>query len=110
ISERPLPVQQRRTDVPDDLARSVMMLLEKDPSNRFPSASALVAALDTGTLPSRVTREAERGADVPIRVSGGNTRGSGHALGPAADTAYPLESEDLYSPTVDERARWEAPL
>ena len=36
ISERPTPVQQRRADMPEDLARSVMLLLEKDPANRFP--------------------------------------------------------------------------
>ena len=52
ISERPIPVEQRRTDVPQDLARSVMMLLEKDPANRFPTASALVAALDSGVAPA----------------------------------------------------------
>ena len=52
ISERPIPVEQRRGDVPQDLARSVMMLLEKDPANRFPSASALVTALDTREAPA----------------------------------------------------------
>ncbi len=51
ISERPIPVEQRRSDVPTDLARSVMMLLEKDPANRFPNASALVAALDAREAP-----------------------------------------------------------
>jgi len=51
ISERPIPVEQRRSDVPTDLARSVMMLLEKEPANRFPSAAALVAALDTREAP-----------------------------------------------------------
>ena len=51
ISERPIPVEQRRTDVPQDLARAVMVLLEKEPGNRFPSASALVTALDTGVVP-----------------------------------------------------------
>jgi serine/threonine-protein kinase len=51
ISERPIPVDQRRSDVPPDLARSVMMLLEKEPANRFPTASALVAALDTREAP-----------------------------------------------------------
>src|SRR3954452_11779841 len=50
ISERPIPVQQRRADMPDDLARSVMLLLEKDPANRFASAAALVSALDTGSV------------------------------------------------------------
>src|SRR5207244_7145220 len=48
ISERPTPVEQRRADVPQDLARVIMLLLEKDPANRFPSASADVAALDSG--------------------------------------------------------------
>src|SRR3954470_414165 len=56
ITERPIPVQQRRADMPDDLARSVMLLLEKDPANRFPSASALVAALDTGNVPMPTAR------------------------------------------------------
>src|SRR5256885_11481852 len=51
ISERPIPVEQRRGDVPQDLARVIMILLEKDPANRFPSASAVVAALDTGRIP-----------------------------------------------------------
>jgi len=52
ISERPVPVEQRRADVPTDLGRSIMMLLEKDPSNRFPNATALVAALDTRSAPA----------------------------------------------------------
>jgi eukaryotic-like serine/threonine-protein kinase len=51
ISERPTPVTQRRSDVPVDLSRAVMMCLEKDPAMRFPSASALVTALDTGQIP-----------------------------------------------------------
>src|SRR5215217_230844 len=51
ISERPIPVEQRRGDVPQDLARIIMILLEKDPANRFSTASALVAALDTREAP-----------------------------------------------------------
>ncbi len=46
VTERPVPVRRRRADVPDDLERIVMRLLEKDPANRFPSGQALVAALD----------------------------------------------------------------
>src|SRR5213082_3849766 len=34
ISERPIPVEQWRSDVPQDLARTVMTLLEKEPANR----------------------------------------------------------------------------
>src|SRR5688572_720280 len=51
ISERPTPVSQRRSDIPMDLSRAVMMCLEKDPAMRFPSAGSLVSALDTGHIP-----------------------------------------------------------
>ncbi len=51
ISENPTPVNQRRPDVPADLGRAVMMMLEKDPDNRFPSAAALATALETGDVP-----------------------------------------------------------
>src|SRR5262245_3395024 len=63
ISERPTPVSQRRSDVPQGLARAVMMCLEKDPASRFPSAAAMVTALDTGHVPERAPSEA--GALVP---------------------------------------------
>src|SRR5689334_23180227 len=56
ISERPTPIDQRRADLPPDLARAVMLLLEKDPNDRFPSASALVAALDSGQIPDGMGR------------------------------------------------------
>jgi serine/threonine-protein kinase len=67
ISERPIPVDQRRADVPQDLARTVMMLLEKEPANRFPSASALVTALDSGVVPT------PRSSGTRSRVDEGNT-------------------------------------
>ena len=51
ISERPTPVDVHRPDAPPDLARAVMMLLEKEPANRFPTADALVVALDTRDVP-----------------------------------------------------------
>lgn len=46
LSERPAAVEQRRADVPRDLARVVMTLLEKDPSARFSSAATMVKVLD----------------------------------------------------------------
>lgn len=52
LSERPTPVEERRRGVPADLARAVMLCLEKDPSNRFPSAAALATALETGDVPA----------------------------------------------------------
>ena len=82
ISERPIPVEQRRSDVPPDLARSVMMLLEKDPSNRFPSASALVAALDSRQSPPARTS----GASAPQSAGQGPSR----SADPSADFAREL--------------------
>jgi serine/threonine-protein kinase len=53
LSERPVPVEHRRIDLPVDLSRIIMMLLEKDPANRFPDAQSLVVALSGGEIPSR---------------------------------------------------------
>ena len=139
ISERPIPVDQRRSDVPPDLARSVMMLLEKEPANRFPTASALVAALDTREAPpprtSNASRtSAERGApdragdpgaefarrlerDITARASGyadaysSGFGGSSSARPPYA--AMPFAAERPPSaengPSADEMRRWENP-
>ena len=107
ISERPIPVEQRRGDVPQDLSRIIMMLLEKDPANRFPSASAVVAALDTGRVP-QIDR-------APTPVPPESDPAMLAARRPS--NAYPAaRTEDVYgvdSPTPDEwrrlEARWEAP-
>ncbi len=45
LSEKPVPVEQRRPDVPRDLADAVMRLLEKNPDDRFATAGELEAAL-----------------------------------------------------------------
>jgi eukaryotic-like serine/threonine-protein kinase len=100
ISERPIPIEQRRADVPPELGRAIMLLLEKDPANRFPSASAVVSALDTGTMPNlgRATSEARTELDkLPARRNA---------------TPYPgVRTEDLYAatgPTPEEWRRWNA--
>jgi eukaryotic-like serine/threonine-protein kinase len=108
ISERPTPVQQRRADMPDDLARAVMLLLEKDPANRFPSASALVAALDTGNVPqlnrtSSSTGRADAYGSSPDTEPQSN-RGSRDAL-----YAPQYADMELYAPTTEDLARWESP-
>jgi DNA-binding MarR family transcriptional regulator len=46
VTEPPVPVRQRRGDVPEDLERIVMRLLAKSPADRFADGAALVAALD----------------------------------------------------------------
>jgi serine/threonine-protein kinase len=53
LSERPPAVEQRRADVPRDLARVVMTLLEKDPAARFSSAAMMVKVLDGTALAAR---------------------------------------------------------
>jgi serine/threonine protein kinase len=72
ISERPTPVDVHRPDAPQDLARAVMMLLEKEPANRFPTADALVTALDTGDVPDLPSSSL---AYEPNRFAGMSTAG-----------------------------------
>ena len=42
LSERPVPIDERRIDCPGDLARAVMLCLEKRPEDRFASAKAIL--------------------------------------------------------------------
>ncbi|MEP6509749.1 MAG: hypothetical protein ABJC63_16090, partial [Gemmatimonadales bacterium] len=63
LSERPVPVDERRLDLPPDLARVIMILLEKDPANRFPDATSVVTALSSGVMPT--LRTAQAPASVP---------------------------------------------
>jgi serine/threonine-protein kinase len=113
ISERPLPIQQRRADMPEDLARAVMLLLEKDPANRFPSASALVAALDTGNIPSIAPRTSGAAAPSDFAASDGYGATSSRAQSnrTSGDAGYApahFADAEIFSPTVEDMARWEA--
>jgi eukaryotic-like serine/threonine-protein kinase len=104
ISERPTPLEQRRADVPQDLARVIMMLLEKDPASRFPSASSVVTALDTGSVPS-FSRPSMPAQQLDQSVETTPRRSSGAA--PYAG----VTGEDLYvseAPTPEEWRRWNA--
>jgi len=92
LSERPVPVEQRASGIPSDLARAVMLCLEKNPDDRFPSAQAFVTALDSGIVPN---------LPVPRMMPA-----------PAAPSGYPTAANDpigSYVPTAEDRARWEAP-
>jgi serine/threonine-protein kinase len=80
LSEAPIPVDHRAPGTPDDLARAVMLLLEKDPANRFPSAAAFETALDERTIPADLAALAVRrppagaptpGAPVPPLAANG---------------------------------------
>jgi hypothetical protein len=104
ISELPTPLEQRRSDVPPDLARIIMTLLEKEPANRFPSASAVVVALDTGKMPPRPA-SATPPATAPKPVAtglGAQTWQSATGLD-GATSAYAV-----MGPTPEEWRRWNA--
>jgi serine/threonine protein kinase len=99
LSERPVPVDQRASNIPPDLARAVMLCLEKNPDDRFPSAQAFVTALDSGVVPNLPP---ERPTGTPTaQQSQGYTS---PAYSPAVND--PIGS---YVPTNEDRARWEAP-
>jgi eukaryotic-like serine/threonine-protein kinase len=90
LSERPMPIDQRAA-VPPDLARAVMLCLEKNPDDRFPNARAFVQALETGKMP-----------DLPVR--------QGNAYPQAAPSWQPVTlASGEGEPTADEIARFHAP-
>ena len=90
LSERPVPIDQR-ANVPPDLARAVMLCLEKRPEDRFPDARAFVQALDTGQMPN-----------LPARA--------GAAYPQAAPSWTPAAQQyEPEGPTKEEVARWYAP-
>ncbi|HEY4215938.1 MAG TPA: hypothetical protein VGM67_02310, partial [Gemmatimonadaceae bacterium] len=91
----------RRADVPPDLARIIMTLLEKDPANRFPSAQSVVIACDSGKMPT------------PQRTSAANvTPPTGGALAArGASTFVNGQGGEAYTPmgpTPEEYRRWNA--
>ncbi len=87
LSERPVPIDQR-ANVPPDLARAVMLCLEKNPDDRFPNARAFVQALETGMVPS-----------LPVRA------GTAYPSVGQQWSPLPVESD---GPTSAELARWYA--
>jgi cation transport regulator ChaB len=67
LTERPVPLRERRPDVPADLSAVVMRLLEKNPDDRFPDAAAVIRALD-GEAFTSVPAPAPAQASVPASV------------------------------------------
>ncbi len=111
ISERPIPVEQRRSDVPTDLARAVMMLLEKEPRNRFPSASALVAALDSRDMPAVRNAEPRAVAPEAPRPNPGYAPAMNRGFDQPANQYLPAPLAGMPRPMVaspGDLQRWEA--
>jgi serine/threonine-protein kinase len=91
LSEVPTPVSERVAGVPDDLARAVMLMLEKDPESRFPNAEALVTALEQRAIPAELDHAPTRRAT---------------AAAPAAAPPPPYLPA-ISEPTPDEMQRWD---
>lgn len=91
LSERPTPIDERRRGVPDDLNRAVMLCLEKDPDNRFPSAGALATALESGNVPA--LPEAPPPAAQPLQRL----------------ASRPTPRDGVAVPTSEELSRWREP-
>ena len=100
ISERPTPIEERCTNLPSDLGRAIMMCLEKEPANRFPTAEALAVALETGEVPDAPVRDEDEEPQQALPVRGGR----------AARRTQGGRSQGLASSAdADEIARWDAP-
>ncbi|MEX2181490.1 MAG: serine/threonine-protein kinase [Gemmatimonadaceae bacterium] len=89
LSERPVPIDQR-ANVPPDLARAVMLCLEKNPEDRFRNAREFVQALETGIVPS-----------LPVRA--------GTAYPQSTPSWTPVAPMDPDAPTPAELVRWMDP-
>lgn len=70
LAEMPVPVEQRRHDVPPDLSRIVMRLLEKAPEQRFQSASDMVQAMKTRVVPDTPLPVGSTGTPSPVQFTG----------------------------------------
>lgn len=82
LSETPVPVEERRPDVPPMLAAMVMRLLEKDPAHRFQGAAELAQALRSGIVPAAALRGGAAAGTAGNGTAAGATR---PAPGPRAE-------------------------
>jgi len=107
LSEKPIPVDERWPDLPQDLSRAVMMCLEKDPADRFPNAAAFALALEGGSMPTLATRASAAASTAGSRAS---TR-EREITEPLRDR-YTPPSLSPYAPTEpsnEEISRWQNP-
>jgi Serine/threonine protein kinase len=108
LSERPIPVDQRWPDLPQDLSRAVMMCLEKDPADRFPNAAAFAVALDGGSMPTLATR-----ASAAAPTAGTRAREREREITEPLRDRYTPPTQAPYSPSqpsAEELSKWNAPM
>ncbi len=125
LSEKPVPVDERWPDLPPDLSRAVMICLEKDPADRFPSAAAFAVALaGGGAMPTLATRatpapqpsENRRGStDDIVNAARGRWESPDYAreLTDSIRDRYTPPAQGSYTPsqpTAEELSKWNAPM
>ena len=105
LSEKPLPIVERRPDTPPDLAGIVMRLLEKEPAARFATADELAAALD-----GRISSGYRASSRMPAPLMGQASQPSWVFDGSQPPAHLPGGGGASYAAaTSDEVARWYAP-
>jgi len=104
LSEQPMPLEHKRADIPTDLARVIMVLLEKDPANRFPDAQSVVVALSSGVMPTLRTAQ----APAPLGLAGRPGIGAGTMQHGTSTTRSGQTYRGPLVPTPDELDRWNA--
>jgi len=107
LSEKPIPVDERWPDLPQDLSRAVMMCLEKDPADRFPNAAAFALALDGGSMPTLATRASSAASTAGARASARERE----ITEPLRDRYTPptLSPYAPTEPSSEEISRWQNP-
>jgi len=110
LSERPVPVDERWPDLPPDLSRAVMMCLEKDPNDRFPSAAAFSAALNGGSMPTLATRATTAPTSPQPRRDVEVTSSLRDRYTPATQTPYTPSGTPYSQPSAEELSKWNAPM
>jgi len=108
LSEKPIPVDERWPDLPQDLSRAVMMCLEKDPADRFPNAAAFAVALDGGSMPTLATR-----ASAPASTAGTRANTREREITEPLRDRYTPPTQSPYTPsqpTNEEVSKWNAPM
>lgn len=106
LSEQPMPLEEKQPDLPADLARVIMVLLEKDPANRLPDARSVVVALTSGVMPTLRTAQAPALAPMGLAGLSGASHGTLHRGGVATRSGQTHRAPSV--PTPDDLDRWNA--
>jgi serine/threonine-protein kinase len=106
LSEKPLPIVERRPDTPPDLAGIIMRLLEKEPAARFATADELSAALD-----GRISSGYKAPQRTPPPLVGQASSQPSWAYGAPSAGLAPSSAggSSFAAATSEEMARWYAP-